>query len=277
MAWLLVGAKPFPELEQSRTGLFGNKRQWNLKKKEAPIMPKATNGDYIFWHKYSSTNKWKGNRRLRTCQNLLICMWHWNFNHGQPVQFPTFGAFDCFSSANIDRAMAVQSFDFFWDLMTSSISQSIIVCKGVFTFPCYIYTLSLKMISLFVLQLSRKMCGFLSFIKEYRETYLRSLCDVIDNVITIKNIFSCIIWDDLSISVVNLKLCVIFWHFQNGRYFEVATKFFTRNDTGIWICYKNIHEHLWHFELLIDALAQILTEILHFKVLTYFRTLWRHQ
>ena len=24
--------------------------------------------------------KWKGNRRLLTCQNLLICMWNWNLN-----------------------------------------------------------------------------------------------------------------------------------------------------------------------------------------------------
>ena len=138
--------------------------------------------------------------------------------------------------------MVVQSFDFFWDLMTSSISQSIIVCKGVFTIPCYTCTLSLKMISLFVLQLSRKMIFFI-FIREYRETSLRSLCDVIDNVITMKK-NSCIIWDDLFISVVNFKLCVIFWHFQNGRHFEVATKFFTRSDTGIWICHKDSHEHL---------------------------------
>ena len=53
--------------------------------------------------------------------------------------------------------------------------------------------------------------------------------------------------------------------------------FFTESDTGIWICYKDSPEHLWHFELLIDALAQILTEILQFKVLTYFGTIWRHQ
>ena len=66
---------------------------------------------------------------------------------------------------------------------------------------------------------------FFSFIKEYRETTMRSLCDVIDNVITMKIFFSCIIWDDLFISNVKLKLYLIFWHFQNGRHFEVATKF----------------------------------------------------
>ena len=53
--------------------------------------------------------------------------------------------------------------------------------------------------------------------------------------------------------------------------------FFTWSDTGIWICYKDSHEHLWYFELLIDSLAQILTELLEFKILTYFGTLWRHQ
>ena len=92
-----------------------------------------------------------------------------------------------------------------------------------------------------------------------------------------ENIFSCIIWDDLFISDVKLKLCLIFWHFQNGRHFELTTKFFTGSDTGSWICYKDNHEHSWHFELLIDVLTQILTELFEFKVLTYFETLWRHQ
>ena len=113
---------------------------------------------------------------------------------------------------------------------------------------------------------------FFSFIKENRETTMRSFCDVIDNVITMK-----IIWDDLFMSNVILKMCLIFWHFQNGRHFEVATKFFTGSETGIWICYKDSHDHLWHFELLIDALAQILTELLQFKVLTYLELWWRHQ
>ena len=39
-----------------------------------------------------------------------------------------------------------------------------------------------------------------------------------------KNFFS-IIWDDLFISEVKLKLCLIFQNFQNGRHFELATNF----------------------------------------------------
>ena len=35
-----------------------------------------------------------------------------------------------------------------------------------------------------------------------------------------KNIFSSIIWDDLFISDIKLKLHVIFWHFQYGRHFD---------------------------------------------------------
>ena len=34
-----------------------------------------------------------------------------------------------------------------------------------------------------------------------------------------------IIWDDLFISEVRLKLCLIFQNFQNGRHFELATNF----------------------------------------------------
>ena len=89
--------------------------------------------------------------------------------------------------------------------------------------------------------------------------------------------FFCIIWDDLFISDVKLKLCLIFQNFQNGRYFELATNFFTGSYTGSWIDQKDSHEHFRHFELLIDALAQILTDIYHFQNLTYFVTWWRHR
>ena len=41
-----------------------------------------------------------------------------------------------------------------------------------------------------------------------------------------KNLFFCIILRDLFISVVKLKLCLIFQNFRNGRHFELATKLF---------------------------------------------------
>ena len=52
------------------------------------------------------------------------------------------------------------------------------------------------------------------------------LCDVIGDVIVMKNTFYGIIWDDLFISEVKLKLCLIFQNFQIGRHFELATNFF---------------------------------------------------
>ena len=91
-----------------------------------------------------------------------------------------------------------------------------------------------------------------------------------------KNFFG-IIWDDLIIWEVRLKLCLIFQIFQNGRHFELATNFFTGSYTGSWIYQKDSHEYFRHFELLIDAVAQILTEIYQFQNLTYFVTWWRHQ
>ena len=117
----------------------------------------------------------------------------------------------------------------------------------------------------------------ISFIKEYRRPTLRPPCDVIDDVIIMKKLFFCKIWDDLFISEVRLKLCWIFQNFQNGRHFELATNFFTGNYTVSWIYQKDSHEHFRHFELLIDALAQILTELYQFQNLTYFVILWRHQ
>ena len=68
----------------------------------------------------------------------------------------------------------------------------------------------------------------ISYIKEYRWPTLRPPCDVIDDVIIMKILFFGIIWDDLFISEVKLKLCSIFQNFQNGSYFELATNFFYR-------------------------------------------------
>ena len=86
-----------------------------------------------------------------------------------------------------------------------------------------------------------------------------------------------ITWDDLFISDVKWKLCLIVKIFQNGRHFELATNFFTGTYTGSWIYQKDSHEHFGHFELLINALAQILAEWYQFKNLTYFVTWWRYQ
>ena len=114
---------------------------------------------------------------------------------------------------------------------------------------------------------------FFSLIKEYRETSLRSLCEVIDNFITMKIVFF------LHNLVLSFYFCCQFEAVTFSRWlpFWGRHEIFTGSDTEIWICYKYSHEHLWNFELLIDALVEILTELLQFKVLTYFRTLWRHQ
>ena len=112
----------------------------------------------------------------------------------------------------------------------------------------------------------------ISFIKEYRGSTLRPPCNVIDDVIVMKILFG-IIWDDLFISEVKLKLCLVFQNFQNGRHFEPATNFFTESYTESWIYQKDSHEHFRHFELLIDAVAIIY----QFQNLTYFVILWRHQ
>ena len=56
----------------------------------------------------------------------------------------------------------------------------------------------------------------ISFIKEYRGPTFRPPCDVIGDVIIMKNTFYGIIWDNLFISDVKLKLCLIF---QNGRHY----------------------------------------------------------
>ena len=65
----------------------------------------------------------------------------------------------------------------------------------------------------------------ISFIKEYWGPTSRPPCDVIDDVIIMKNTYFGIILDDHFISEVKLKLCLIFQNFENGRHFELATNF----------------------------------------------------
>ena len=113
----------------------------------------------------------------------------------------------------------------------------------------------------------------ISYIKEYCGPTLRPPCDVIDDVIIMKIFFL----HNFVISEVKLKLCLIFQNFQNGSHFELATNVFTGSYIGSWIYQKDSHEHFRHFEFLIDAVIQLLTEIYQFQNLTYFVTWWRHQ
>ena len=48
--------------------------------------------------------------------------------------------------------------------------------------------------------------------------------------------------------------------------FLARQTFFTGSYTGSWIYQNDSHEHFWHFELLIDAVTQILTEIYQFQI-----------
>ena len=116
----------------------------------------------------------------------------------------------------------------------------------------------------------------ISHIKEYREPTLRPPCDVIDDVIIMKILFwhdmgrSFHIWGQIE-AVFNIS------KFSKWPLFWARDKIFTGSYTGSWIYQKDSHEHFRHFELLIDALAQILTEICKFQNLTYFVTWWRHR
>ena len=115
--------------------------------------------------------------------------------------------------------------------------------------------------------------GIISFIKEYRGPTLRPPCDVIDDVIIMKILFwhnlgwSFHIWGQIE-AVFNIS------KFSKWPPFSARDKLFF---TGSWIYQKDSHEHFRHFELLIDAVALILTEIYQFQNFTYFVILWRHQ
>ena len=122
------------------------------------------------------------------------------------------------------------------------------------------------------------MKNVISFIKEYRGPTFRPPCDVIGDVIIIKNTLNGIIWDDLFISEVKLKLYVFnISKCLKWTPFWARDKHFSGSDIGSWIYQKDTHSHFRYLELLIDALAQILPEIYQFQNLTYFVTWWRHR
>ena len=104
----------------------------------------------------------------------------------------------------------------------------------------------------------------ISFKTEYRRPNLTSGCDVIIDIINIKNTFWRIISDNLSIYDVKMNLSKIFWKFQNGRHFEVMANFYTESWTGMWVTQQDRPSYSLHFELLIDTVAQILMKLLQF-------------
>ena len=116
----------------------------------------------------------------------------------------------------------------------------------------------------------------ISFIKEYRGPTLRPPCDVINDVIIMNILFwhnlrrSFHIWGQIE-ALFNIS------KFSKWPLFWARDKLFTGSNTGSWIYQKDSHEHFRHFELLVDALAQILTEIYQFQNLTYSVTWWRHR
>ena len=115
----------------------------------------------------------------------------------------------------------------------------------------------------------------ISFIKEYRGPTLRPLGDVIndhhENTFFWHNLGrSFHIWGQIE-AVFNIS------KFSKWPLFWARDKLFAGSYTGSWIDLKDSHENFRHFELLIDALTQILTEIYHFQNLTYFVTWWRHR
>ena len=75
------------------------------------------------------------------------------------------------------------------------------------------------------------------FVREYRGLILGPPCDIIDDIITLKNTLG-----QLFISEVKLKLCSLLNIFQNGHHFEVAINFVTRSNTGNWIYQQDSHE-----------------------------------
>ena len=109
---------------------------------------------------------------------------------------------------------------------------------------------------------------------EYRRLTLSSCCDVISDVINMKMLFLWQIEYVLPISDDKLELSIIFQKFEKWRNFELAANIFSKHVTGNWVYYVNSQEQFLNFELLIDVLAQKMTELWQFQNLIYLLTSW---
>ena len=71
------------------------------------------------------------------------------------------------------------------------------------------------------------------------------------------------IWCQIAVALSILKFSKLtkFWDRAN---------FFVIHVTGSWMCYLDSQSNALHFWLLLDGLAQILTKLQLFKILTYF-------
>ena len=101
---------------------------------------------------------------------------------------------------------------------------------------------------------------------------LQLRCDVISDVVIVKYVFPSIIvmW--------SFHICVDYFHiFQNDEVWGPGI-FFADMVTGSLLCQTYIQAHLIYLRLLIETLAQILTELWDFPILTFFfRSMLSHQ
>ena len=74
-------------------------------------------------------------------------------------------------------------------------------------------------------------------------------------------------------STSDVKLRISLEHLKILK-FSKPTNFFVKSVSGNWVCYIDSQKYYLYIELLVDALAQILTELRQFQNLTYFLTLW---
>ena len=198
-----------------------------------------------------------------------------NIPERYPFAFPRFGAFDRSSSSNIDRDISNWKFDLLCDLATSSMTSWICIYTKLVMISWYLHTWSLVMMSVLVFSYHEKCCYFIYkgiqradfeailWHHRWRHHYGNFFLAQFGTIFSyLRSYWSCV------------------WYF---KIFEMAAilssrqTFFTGSYTGSWIYQSDSHKHFRNFELLIDALTQILTEIYQFENLTYFVTLWRHK
>ena len=164
--------------------------------------------------------------------------------------FPTFWTFDPHCSSNINEVIAISKFHLLFDLLAYLFDPWPWNTTNCCTEPRYICAWKIVKVCQSVCDL----CVKISFKHEYRRlifmVWRHWWCHQHENT------FSWITY----IRSFHIR-CQIEATFLKWQNFEVLANFFVGSVTWNWVCYIDSQFYYLNLELLIDAVAQILTEL----------------
>ena len=177
--------------------------------------------------------------------------------------FPTFWAFGWRCSSNINELIAILKFDLLFDIVTCLFDLWPWNTTNLSIESRYICGWKIVKICQSVRDLCVKMCYF-HLNMNIEGWFCRQVVTSLVTSSEWKYFFLDYLHTIVPYPMSNWGYLWKFlksWNFQKWRKFEVVANLLVGSVTGNWVCYLDNQVHYLHFELLIDAVAQILMEL----------------